>query len=162
MHIWEVVSYLAFIMIIIGVFYERYRNLLITIGAIVLATYAAVFLQNRLLTTLQIVIAFSGILQLCQVPRKLTMCGMFGCTTVAYYSIISKNIITDTWSFIGSLGLLGIAIGLTILPKRYGFLVMAMGGLFLVLYSFVVGAWVFFFFNIFFFVANIRTWKISQ
>jgi len=157
--LWNTVSYLAFILIIVGVFYERGRNWLITIGAIVLAIYAAIFLQNTLLTTLQIVITISGILQLCRVPRNSAMRIMIGCTVAAYFFLIFKNAIADTWSFAGSLGLLGIAFGLTILPKRYGFLVMAAGGLLLVAYSFVISAQVFFFLNIFFFVANLRTWN---
>lgn len=162
MHVWDTVSYLAFIIIIIGVFCDRYRNWLITMGAIVLAVYAAEFLHNRLLATLQIVIAFSGVLQLCRVPRELSKCAMIGSAMGAYYSLTTKNAIADIWSFIGSLGLLGIAFGLITLPKRYGFLVMATGGLLLVLYSFIIGAWVFFFLNIFFFIANIRTWNVSK
>lgn len=157
--LWNVISYLAFIMIIVGVFYERYRNWLITMGAIALAIYAAAFLQNTLLTTLQIVITISGVLQLCQVSRNSAMRTMIGCTIAAYLFLIFKNAVADIWSFIGSLGLLGIAFGLTILPKRCGFLIMATGGLLLVAYSFVIGAWVFFFLNIFFFIANIRAWK---
>lgn len=157
--LWNTISYLAFIMIIIGVFWERYRNWLITTGAIVLAIYAAVFLQNTLLTTLQIVITISGILQLCRVSRNSAMRTMIGCTIAAYFFLIFKNAIADIWSFVGSLGLLGIAFGLTTLPKRYGFLVMAAGGLLLVAYSFVIGAWVFFFLNIFFFAANLRAWS---
>lgn len=160
--LWNAVSYLAFIAIIIGVFWERYRNWLITIGAIALAIYAAAFLQNTLLTTLQIVITVSGILQLCRVSRKSAMLTMIGCTIAAYLFLILKNAVADIWSFVGSLGLLGIAFGLTILPKRYGFLVMAAGGLLLVVYSFIIGAWVFFFLNIFFFVANLRTRSIVR
>ncbi len=157
--LWNAASYLAFIAIIIGVFWERYRNWLITIGAMALAIYAAAFLKNTLLTTLQIVITISGILQLCRVSRNSAMRIMIGCTVAAYFFLIFKNAIADAWSFVGSLGLLGIAFGLTILPKRYGFLVMAAGGLLLVAYSFIINAWVFFFLNIFFFVANLRTWN---
>ncbi|MDO8743245.1 MAG: hypothetical protein Q7J30_01645 [Candidatus Azambacteria bacterium] len=159
--LWNAVSYLAFIMIIVGIFWQRCRNWLITMGAIALAVYAAIFLQNTLLTTLQIVIAISGILQLCRVSRKIAMRVMIGCTIAAYLFLIFENTIADDWSFIGSLGLLGIAFGLTMLPKRYGFLVMAAGGLLLIGYSFVIGAWVFFFLNIFFFIANLYTWHDS-
>ncbi len=159
--LWNTISYLAFIAIITGVFWERCRNWLITMGAIVLAVYAAIFLQNTLLTTLQIVIAISGILQLCRVSRSSAMLTMIGCTIVAYLFLIFENAIVDDWSFVGSFGLLGIALGLTILPKRDGFLVMAAGGLLLIGYSFVIGAWVFFFLNIFFFIANLYTWHAS-
>ena len=160
--LWNAASYLAFIAIIIGVFWERYRNWLITLGAAVLGIYAAAFLQNTLLAILQTVIVFSGILQLFKTPRRSAMFVMITLTIGAYIFLILTNSITDAWAFVGSLGLLGIAFGLTILPKRYGFLVMAAGGLLLVAYSFVIGAWVFFLLNIFFFVANIRTWRMTN
>lgn len=157
--LWNAASYLAFIAIIIGVFWEKYRNWLITGGAIVLAIYAAAFLKSTLLTTLQIVIIISGILQLLRISKNLMTPAMIGVTIAAYYHLVSKNAIADIWSFIGSLGLLGTAFGLTILPKRCGFLVMAAGGTLLIVYSFVIGAWVFFFLNIFFFIANLHTWR---
>lgn len=157
--LWNTVSYLAFIMIIVGVFWERCRNWLITTGAVALTIYAAAFLQNTLLATMQVVIIISCIVQLCRVSRNAAMLTMVGGTIAAYLFLIFKNAIADIWSFVGSLGLLGIAFGLTMLPKHYGFLVMAAGGLFLVLYSFVIGAWGFFFLNIFFVTANFRTWR---
>ena len=160
--LWNTASYLAFIIIIIGVFWQRGRNWLITLGAAALGVYAMVFLRNTVLATLQIVIVFSGILQLSKTPRRPAMFAMVLFTMEAYIFLILMKSITNLWSFIGSLGLLGIAFGLIILPKRYGFLIMAAGGLLLVAYSFVISAWVFFFLNIFFFVANIHTWRATR
>jgi len=156
--IWDAVSYLAFIAIIIGVFSERYRNVLITLGAAVLAMYAWFFLENLLFTILQLLIVVSGVMQLVRLSGRIAVTSMVILTSVAYMHLYISGAITDVWALIGSFGLLGIALGLVILPKHYGFLFMAAGGMLLILYAFDVEAWVFFFLNIFFVVANLRTW----
>ncbi len=160
--LWNAISYLAFLVIIIGVFWERYRNWFVTLGGAALGIYAAAFLQNTVLTTLQAIITISGILQLLKTSRPRAIAIMTALSALAYLYLIASNSIANMWAFIGSLGLLGIAFGLIILPKRCGFLVMAAGGLLLVGYAFAVSAWVFFFLNIFFFAANLHTWKSAR
>ena len=157
--IWNTVSYLAFTSIIIGVFWERGRNILITIGAGALALYAGIFLHNYLFTALQVLIIVSGVLQWLKVSQRPAMITVTFLTIATYVFLAFNGIISNTWAFTGSLGLLGIAFGLIILPKHYGFIIMAIGGVFLVLYAFNVQAWVFFLLNIFFAGANIYTWR---
>ena len=157
--IWNISAYLAFIGIIIGVFSERYRNLLFTLGPAVLALYAYAFLHNPLFTALQVIIVVSGILQWLKIAKHTAITVIFSATIAAYIFLASINAITDVWGLIGSFGLLGIALGLAVLPWRPGFLVMAGGGALLAVYGFMVSAWVFFFLNIFFAVANILTWR---
>lgn len=155
--LWNTVGYLALIIIIIGVFSERYRNILITVGAGVLAYYAGIFLHNPMFATLQALIVFSGLLSITGTPKRPAMFIMIALTAAAYLFLITDGAIVDAWTFMGSLGLLGIAFGLIILPKHYGFILMAVGGTLLVIYAFAVAAWVFFFLNIFFIIANIYT-----
>jgi len=155
--IWNSVGYIAFVIIIVGVFSERYRNLFITTGAFVLAVYAKVFLHNALFTVLQSLIVVSGILNWTKIQKKFSVGIMLCITVVAYIFLIVGNHITNVWALIGSVGLLGIAFGLIILPKSLGFIFMAVAGALLVIYAFAVEAWVFFLLNIFFAFANIQT-----
>lgn len=157
--IWNIAAYAAFIGIIVGVFSERYRNLLITIGAAMLALYAYFFLHDALFTALQTIIVVSGILQWLKVAKYPAIVVILAATLAAYIFLASIGAITGAWGLIGSFGLLGIALGLTILPRRSGFLIMAGGGALLVVYGFMVSAWVFFFLNIFFAIANMLTWR---
>jgi len=157
--LWNTASYVAFIAIIIGVFSDRCRNMLITSGAIVLAVYAEVFLKNSLFATLQVLVVVSGILQWTKLSRHYAVTTMATLTVVAYVFLYLNGAIADGYALVGSLGLLGIAFGLVALPKRYGFLFMATGGVLLIIYAFHVTAWVFFFLNIFFTIANIHTWR---
>ncbi len=156
--VWNAAGYLAFISIIIGVFSERYRNALITFAAGALALYSGIFLHNPLFTALEILIVISGLLQWTKISKRRAVAIMVMLTGLAYLLLLGGGAITDAWSFVGSLGLLGIAFGLIILPKPFGFVLMAAGGVLLVVYGFAVEAWVFFFLNIFFVFANIRTW----
>lgn len=156
--IWNVVAYIAFIGIIIGVSLEKYRNWFITIGALVLVFYAGIFLHDPLFTILQSMIVFSGFLELTKTPKRLATKSLILAVLLLYAILLKNGVIADMWSFIGSLGLLGIAFGLIILPKRFGFLVMAMGGAFLTIYAYTVSAWVFFLLNIFFARANVKKW----
>ncbi|KKS88385.1 hypothetical protein A2567_00230 [Candidatus Azambacteria bacterium RIFOXYD1_FULL_42_11] len=156
--IWNSLAYIAFIGIIIGVSSEQYRNWLITIGALVLAFYASIFLHDPLFTILQSIVVFSGFSQLLYRPKLYTTLALILATFLSYLFLILNGEIANIWSFIGSLGLLGIAFGLIILPKRFGFLVMAVGGVFLTIYAYTVSAWVFFFLNIFFAIVNVKKW----
>ena len=154
---WNLSAYLAFTIIIAGVLSEKYRNLLITYGAGVLALYAGTFLHDPLFMLLQILIVISGILlSIKPLPKNVAVAIMIFSTVAAYLFLIINGSITSVSAFIGSIGLLGIAFGLIALPKRYGFLLMAVGGILLFIYAFYVSAWVFFFLNIFFTLANIK------
>lgn len=160
--LWNVVSYAAFVTIIVGVFSERYRNRLIMCGAAVLAVYAGVFLKNPLFATLQTLIVISGLAQTVQLRRHVAMAIMAVLTSIAYVCLYVSGAIADMWALSGSLGLLGIAFGLIALPNRFGFILMASGGIALVAYAFYVGAWVFFLLNIFFAIANIHAWQKTR
>lgn len=154
---WNLSAYLAFIIIIIGVLSEKYRNVLITFGAGVLALYAGIFLHHPLFATLQTLIVLSGILLSAKkLSKPGTVTIMVILTIAAYLFLMMGGAITNVSAFIGSSGLLGIAFGLAALPKRYGFLLMALGGILLIIYTSYISAWVFFFLNIFFTVANIK------
>ena len=80
---------------------------------------------------------------------------------VCLFLVFGGNI-ADTWSAVGAFGLLGIVYGMLCLPNSAGFILMAGGGVLLVVYGFVVEAWVFFLLNIFFAVSNIVMWHKSK
>ena len=160
--IWNTVAYTAFIGIIIGVLWERCRDALITLGALALALYAGMFLHNPVFAALQALIVVSGLLKLAASPKRVAMGIMIALTVAAYLSLALSGAIVDAWALVGSFGLLGIAFGLTVLPKNYGFLLMAAGGVLLIFYGFAVEAWVFFSLNIVFAIVSIRNWKKEQ
>lgn len=159
---WNAAAYVAFIGIIIGVYREKYRNWLITIGAAILALYAGIFLHDPLFTILQSIIVYSSASQLLRHSKRYTTISMIFATIISYALLFKNNEISNIWTFIGSLGLLGIAFGFVILPKRYGFLVMAIGGVFLTIYAYTVSAQVFILLNIFFTAANIQKWHENK
>lgn len=160
--VWNAISYGAFIVIIVGVYSEKHRNKLITLGAAILALYAGIFLKNPLFTGLQTLIMISGILQLAKVSKRISMTAMILLTAAAYAILYGGGAITDGWSLAGSFGFLGIAFGLATLPQRFGFIFMATGGILLVVYAFHVSVWVFFLLNIFFAIANIQEWQKAE
>ncbi|OGZ12431.1 MAG: hypothetical protein A2942_02335 [Candidatus Lloydbacteria bacterium RIFCSPLOWO2_01_FULL_50_20] len=79
-------------------------------------------------------------------------------TTLAYFLLAMNGAIADEWSLMGSFGFLGIAFGLAALPKKFGFLLLAIGGALLTIYAFHVSAWVFFTLNLIYFVESMRSW----
>ena len=164
--LWNAAAYAAFIGIIVGVLYERYRNTLFAIGAATLALYAGVFLQNSLFTALQMLVFISALLQWTKVSKRkegrykdVPMVTLTVLAIVAGFFLLVSGAIVDVWALVGSFGLLGIAFGLAMLPRQNGFLVMAVGGVLLVFYAFAVEVWVFFFLNIFFALANSHKWN---
>ena len=153
--LWDAVAYLALTLIIVGVFWERGRNFLFAAGSVILAAYAWFFLNNTLFAILQALIIVSAILAIEKVSKIRTATILIALTVIAYILLILSNWITDIWSLLGSFGLIGIAFGLVVLPARWGFILMAIGGVLLTIYSVAVSAIVFLLLNIFFSIANI-------
>ena len=155
--LWNLVGYGAFVLIIVGVLWEKYRNILLTVGAATLALYAALFLENELFTVLQMMIVTSGLLQLLQCPRKTSAFVISIFAVVACVMLLVHGAIASAYDILGGLGLMGIAFGVAFLPARNAFVLMTGGGVLMVVYAFSASAWVFFFLNIFFAIANIKT-----
>lgn len=154
--IWNIIGYGAFMAIIVGVLYEKYRKPLFVIGPLLLIPYAGIFLKDPVFTNLQILITVAGILQLLNQPQRFSMKAMILLTIAAFASLVFNGSLVDVWALVGSLGLLGIAFGSIRLPKHDAFALMTIGGLLLIVYSYVTQVWIFFFLNIFFVVANIK------
>ena len=155
---WNLAAYVAFIGIIIGVSSERHRNVLTAIGAVILGLYAWLFLHNPLFATLQVLIVISICLQWAKLSRQHTMLAMLPLTLLAYFLLAKNGAIADVWSLIGSFGFLGIAFGLVVLPKKFGFLLLVAGGALLTVYAYHVSAWVFFLLNVFYVIESVRAW----
>lgn len=156
--LWNLLAYAAFVLIIVGVASERFRNAFTASGALALAAYANFFLHNDVFAILQTLVFLSVVFQMTGLPRESLFVSMLALTVGAYVYLLTSGTIHDVWAFIGSLGLLGIMIGLMALPKRSAFLIMAGGGALLVLYAYTAGAWVFFFLNIVYVCVNMMTW----
>lgn len=154
--LWNLAAYVAFISIIIGVCYERGRTVLITLGALVLALYAGFFLKDPVFAALQTLITVSGVMQLRQVERRTSIIILLFLTICAVSLLAFGGVLQDNTTLVGVGGLLAIAFGIILLPQFTAFLVMAIGGILLADYAWAVGAWVFFWLNIFFALANIK------
>ena len=69
--------------------------------------------------------------------------------------IITEQVGKYWYYWLGGLGFLGFALGLTQLPRKRGFIIMTLGGLLIAIYSFVLQIWVFVLFNVIFIIINI-------
>ena len=154
--LWNLAAYAAFVGIIVGVLYERARNILLTVGGGMLACYSAFFLKNTLFPPLQIIVTVSGALQLYRVDRRKTIVTMSALTFATLVVLTFIGALQNAILVVGIGGLLGIALGIMLLPRRSAFALMTTGGILLVAYAWSSGAWVFFWLNIFFALANIK------
>lgn len=159
---WNMLSYAALIAIIVGIASERNRAMLYTLGSAALAAYAAVFLHSIFWAVLNALVIVSGILQWIKAGRRITMAIMTILAILAYGFIWHVGAIADVWALFGSFGLLGLAFGLAVLPNRYGFLIMAAGGLLLIIYAFITAVWIIFVLNIIFVIVDIFTWRNTE
>jgi len=157
----NIAAYAAFYFIIRAVHKERFINETFAVCGGFLGIYAWFFLGNLLLATLQGLIFVSASLQFAEVKRRSGIMIMSVLTIAAYVWLASSGMLTDTKAIIGSIGLLGIAIGIMLLPSRHAFLMMAVGGVLLVYYSFPA-AMVFVLLNIFFTYVNIQKWREAR
>ncbi len=153
---WNILAYLGMIVIIVGVVFktEKWQSHFFVWGPLALMLYAWFFLHNPLLTGLQLIIAVSGILNLLKIKKcaLLVVC----CLTMIIYILLSvTGSISGIWYWIGSFGLLWIGLGLTQLPKKKSFVMMAIGGALIILYGGALGIWIWFVLNVIFFAANL-------
>ncbi|MDD3101869.1 MAG: hypothetical protein PHE59_01880 [Patescibacteria group bacterium] len=152
--IWNILAYFGMAMIIIGVVSAKFRNHFFVWGAIILCLYAWFFLHNSLLVGLEFVVAISGALNLFGVKRGNLF--IVGLTTVIVYTILLlTHSINGIWYWVGSFGLLGCGLGLTQMPKKIGFVIMAIGGFLIIVYSGFLSIWIWFVLNIIFFIASL-------
>ena len=122
-------------------------------GPLALFLYALFYLNNAILTGLQLVVTVSGALNLLNIKKRSPyLVGIL--TVVVYLVLIIMGQLSNVWFWLGSLGLLGIALGLTQLPKRKGVMVMLIGGILIVVYALALAIWVFFVLNMVFATAN--------
>lgn len=160
--LWNLAAYGGFICIIVGVLYERMRNILIVFGSAVLAFYSALFLKDAVFAALQTLIAVSGVMQIFHCKRKTSTMTMVVLTVVALSLLIFGGALQSIATIVGVLGLLGIAFGIVFLPRRSAFVLMTIGGILLTAYAWTFGAWVFFWLNIFFALANIKEFRSAR
>ncbi len=151
--VWNMAAYLGMGVITAGVLSSRMRKHFFFWGPLVLLLYALFYLNNAILTGLQLVVTVSGLLNLLDVKKRSPyLVGVL--TAIVYLILIFMGELSNVWFWLGSFGLLGIALGLTQLPKRIGFAIMLVGGILIVVYAYALAIWVFFVLNIIFAVAN--------
>ncbi len=156
--IWNVIGYVGMIAIIVGVLSGKLRNQLLFWGPLILVIYAWLFLHDPVLVGLQLVVTTSGALNLLNI-KKLAPLIIIVFSAIIFIVLLLTGQISGLWSWLGALGLWGIALGFTQLPHKRAFTLMALGGLFIIIYSYAFQVWIFFILNIFFFIANIRELK---
>ena len=151
---WNIAAYIGMIMIIMAVISTKLQKHFFVWGPLILLFYAGLYLHNYILAGLQLTITVSGALNLFNV-KKWSPHIVIALAVLVYAALLITGQISGLWPIIGSFGLLGIALGLTQLPKKKGFAIMALGGLLIVIYAFALQIWVFLILNIVFFAANL-------
>jgi len=152
--VWNIAAYLGMALITAAVLSQKMRKHFFVWGPLILLLYALFYLNNAILTGLQLVVTVSGSLNLLGVKR--TAPYLVAVLTIAVYVVLLiMGELSNVWFWLGSFGLLGIAIGLTQLPKRLGFSIMMAGGMLIVIYAYALEIWVFFILNIVFAAANL-------
>ncbi|OGF62008.1 hypothetical protein A2926_01440 [Candidatus Giovannonibacteria bacterium RIFCSPLOWO2_01_FULL_44_40] len=154
--IWNLVAYAGMVVILFGVKSKNYRPHLIGFGAVILTFFAFLFLRDYILTSLQLLIAISGVLEIFGVNKKVSTTIFSVLSAVLFITLIFGGYVPDALRWLGVFGALGIAFGLIFVPHRLGFVSMALGGALLVIYAPFVGAWVFFFLNLIFTILNLQ------
>ncbi len=160
--LWNLVAYAAFISIIVGVLYERFGTMLITIGAAVLALYSAFFLKDAVFAVLQTIITVSGVMRLRRIENTVTAVTIAGLAILALPALVLYGTLQGAAAIAGAGGLLCIAFGIVLLPRSGAYLLMTVGGILLIAYAWNAGAWVFFWLNIFFALANIKEYFAAR
>ncbi len=152
--LWNLSAYFGMTLIILAVISDKWRNQFLVWAPLILLPYAWFYLGNHILASLQIVVAVSAILNLVNV-KKIAPFIVFVLTIIVYTVLLIAKHISGVWLWIGSFGFLGIALGLTQLPHKKGFIIMSLGALLIVVYAFALQIWVFFVLNLIFFVVNL-------
>jgi len=151
---WNLFAYIGMTAITIAVISVRWRNQFFFWGPLMLMLYALFYLNDPILVGLQIIVTVSGFLNLADVKKRAPQ-AVITLTIVVYAGLLVTGQISGIWQWVGSFGLLGIALGLTQLPHRQGFAIMSIGGLLVVIYALALQIWVFLVLNAIFFVANV-------
>jgi len=91
--------------------------------------------------------------------KKVTPAVMIILSAIIFTALLVTGQLSGLGYWIGALGLWGIALGFTQLPRRRAFTIMAIGGLLIIVYALIFKVWVFFILNIFFFGANLLEFR---
>ena len=147
--LWNSSGYLGMILIIIGVLSKKWRNRFFVLGPFILLIYAWLFLHDSILISLQLVVITSGVLNLRNIKKRAAFI-IIALSAVVFGILLITGQLFGLGPWLGALGLWGIAIGFTQLPRRRAFAFMALGGLLIMIYAFIFQVWVFFILNIFY------------
>jgi len=151
---WNLLAYVGMVLITVAVISAKWRNQFFFWGPLALLLYAGLYLHNPILTGLQIVVATSGLLNIRNIKKPAPFV-VITLAVIVFAALLVTGQISGLWYWFGALGLLGIALGLTQLPHKRGFAVMALGGLLIVIYALALHIWVFFVLNAIFFATNL-------
>ncbi|MBI2109272.1 MAG: hypothetical protein HYT93_03805 [Parcubacteria group bacterium] len=162
--VWNSIAYAAAVGSIAGLFIkERNKHIrytLFTVCGVALAAYSHLFLHSLLFSTLQVVVTCSALFQLCKFEPWRARVSLTLLTGIALIILILSGNLNDVWGVIGTVGLVGIAVGLVLFPLTVAYLLLAAGALFLVGYALETAAWVFFALNIVFALSSIIQWYL--
>lgn len=151
--LWHLLAYTAMILTIIAVVSEKRRNQFFICASLALLFYSWFYLHNPILASLQIVVATSGVLNLLHIKKSAFF--VVGLAIIVFAILLATGQIHGLWAWVGAFGLFAVALGLTRLPNKQGFALMALGALLITVYSFALQVWVFVVLSIIFFTANV-------
>ena len=151
--LWNFLAYAGMILIIAGVVSAKFRNHFFIWGPLALLFYAWLYLHNPILAGLQFIIAVSGLLNIFNSKKHISVVMIFLVLAV-YLVLLLKGQISGLWPLIGSFGLLCIAFGIAQLPRKRAFELMAIGGILIGVYAFALSIWVWLVLNIIFAIAS--------
>ncbi len=154
--LWNSVAYVSLIAIVFGITYERFRAPILVFAPFMLALYSGFFLKDQLFTIAQLLITVSGLLGMFRVGRPASAITILCLVALTSVSLLILGVFEDKMAIVGYYGLLGIVFGIMFLPEARGFLILTVGTLLLIAYSYSVGAWVFFTLNFILLFANMR------
>lgn len=152
--LWNLLAYVGMVLIIAAVVSAKWRNQFFVWGPLALLLYAWFYLGNSILAGLQFIIIASGVFNLLGIKRRISF-ALVVLTIIVYAVLLVTKQISGVWLWIGSFGLFGIAFGITRLPYKKGFTIMALGSLLIIIYAFALQIWAFFVLNVILFAANL-------
>lgn len=150
---WNILVYVGIVLLIIAVMSARRRKEFFILGPLMLLFYSFFYLHNLLFAGLHIIVVASGILNFRNVKNTVPV--ILGLSFFIPAALFFGGTISGLWCWFGIFGLVGINFGLTQLPRRRGFAILAGASLLMFVYSFSLQIWIFAVFNIILFFMSL-------
>ena len=156
--LWHAAAYTGALCAIVGMHKERVRDPLVFLGSAILGLYSWFFFRDFVFTAMQFIISLSAALGV--LSMKKTRVPVIVILVVGFIGMVAHlGLVTELAVFAGVIGLALIAVGIAVLPKVFGYIVLVAGSLCMGVYSFEKSAFVFLFLNAYFAALNMYLWR---